>query len=91
MFIRKTSAIQNGPNSIASLEAMTIGGVEQWVLIRGQDRRKPILLWVHGGPGAAQIGFISQYTSEYEKDFLVVNWDQRGAGLSYSKKLRKNR
>ncbi|MEB6550484.1 alpha/beta hydrolase [Heyndrickxia sporothermodurans] len=87
MFIRKTSAIQNGPNSIASLEAMTIGGVEQWVLIRGQDRRKPILLWVHGGPGAAQIGFISQYTSEYEKDFLVVNWDQRGAGLSYSKKI----
>ncbi|MGG4511548.1 alpha/beta hydrolase [Heyndrickxia sporothermodurans] len=87
MFIRKTPAIQNGPNSIASLEAMTIGGVEQWVLIRGQDRRKPILLWVHGGPGAAQIGFISQYTSEYEKDFLVVNWDQRGAGLSYSKKI----
>ncbi|MGE8204831.1 alpha/beta fold hydrolase [Heyndrickxia sp. NPDC080065] len=87
MFIRRTPAIQNAPNSISSLESMTIGGVEQWLLLRGWDQSKPILLWVHGGPGAAQISYIRQFTRELEKEYLVVNWDQRGTGLSFSKNI----
>ncbi|HEY2491329.1 MAG TPA: alpha/beta hydrolase [Paenibacillus sp.] len=87
MFTRKTPIIKNAPNNIASLEMHIIGGVEQWLLMRGHDHNKPILLWIHGGPGGAQIGFIRQYCSDLEKDFLVVNWDQRGAGLSYSKNI----
>ncbi|KLT17946.1 alpha/beta fold hydrolase [Neobacillus vireti] len=89
MFTNKTQTIPNAPNSIASLEKINIGGVEQWLLLRGHDQSKPIILWVHGGPGGAQIGFISRYSSELEKDFLVVNYDQRGAGLSFSKKTPK--
>lgn len=87
MFIRKTPRIENATHSIAFLEKHLIGGINQWLLIRGQDSRKPILLWIHGGPGAAQIGFNRHYCTDLEQDFIVVNWDQRGAGLSYSSRI----
>ncbi|MGE6258353.1 alpha/beta fold hydrolase [Heyndrickxia sporothermodurans] len=89
MFTRKTSVIPDAPNGISSLESVTLGDVKQWILLRGKDKNKPIVLCVHGGPGAAQIGFISHYTAELEKNFLIVNWDQRGSGLSFSNKITK--
>src|SRR5690625_4422971 len=69
-------------NSITSLESVRIGGVKQWVLIRGADKNNPLLLFIHGGPGSGQIGFIRKYEQELEKHLIVVNWDQRGAGKS---------
>ncbi len=41
------------PQSIDTLEAVKLGGWEQWLLIRGKDRRAPILLWLHDGPSGA--------------------------------------
>lgn len=70
------------PLSIACLERMKIGGVDQWVLIRGSNRYKPLLLILHGGPGSAQIAFVRRFQAELERKFVVVNWDQRGAGKS---------
>jgi pimeloyl-ACP methyl ester carboxylesterase len=78
---RHTPAIK-GENSITELFAIPINGVKQWLLIRGADRTKPVLLFVHGGPGSAQIGIMRNYQKELEKNFVVVQWDQRGAGLS---------
>jgi pimeloyl-ACP methyl ester carboxylesterase len=75
--------------SIASIERVKIGGVDQYILLRGMDRNNPILLFLHGGPGAAQIGFARHYQTDLEKHFLVVNWDQRGSGKSYSRKISK--
>jgi proline iminopeptidase len=63
---------------------VTIGGIEQWVTIRGDDERKPVLLLLHGGPGDVQSPFISTY-APYEKDFVLVQWDQRGAGRTFAK------
>ena len=71
------------PQGIDSLESVRLGGVDQWIQIRGHDRSKPILLFLHGGPGFPQMPF-SHLNAELEKDFVVVQWDQRGAGKSYS-------
>lgn len=86
MFTRKAAKII-GPNAISELKSVTIGGVKQWVYIRGEDVSNPILLMLHGGPGSGQIGFIRSFQRYLEKDFVVVQWDQRGAGLSYSKRI----
>ena len=69
------------PDAISELIPAEIGGMIQWLLIRGADRNAPILLWLHGGPGSAQMP-IHGLTAELERDFVVVHWDQRGAGKS---------
>jgi pimeloyl-ACP methyl ester carboxylesterase len=67
---------------IASIEKVKLGGVDQWIEIRGEDRAKPILLFLHGGPGFPQMPF-AHLNADLEKHFVVVQWDQRGAGKSY--------
>lgn len=83
---RSTTSI-NRQSSISILESVVLGGLEQWVLIRGENINNPAILFLHGGPGQAQIGWAPYYQSLLEKDFIVINWDQRGAGLSYSETI----
>jgi proline iminopeptidase len=63
---------------------LPIGGIEQWVTIRGEEASNPILLFVHGGPGDVQSPLVATY-APYEKDFVLVQWDQRGAGRTFQK------
>ena len=69
-------------DSVASLEKVQIGGTQQWILVRGEDVSNPILLWLHGGPGASQMPVARYFSADLEKYFVVVHWDQRGAGKS---------
>ena len=70
--------------SINSLESLTINGVKQWLLIQSNDTTQPILLILHGGPGYAFLPLFHGFNKALEDHFIVVNWDQRGAGRSYS-------
>ena len=75
----KTDKI-DGEHAISSLESVSIGNIEQWLTIRSEDSSNPILLYLHGGPGMGYIPFGSDFNSLIEKHFVVVHWDQRGAG-----------
>lgn len=83
-----TAAKLRVPNTIATpiqeARFVTLGGIEQWITIRGANRANPVLLVVHGGPGDAQSSLRTTYAG-YEKDFTIVHWDQRGAGRTYTK------
>ncbi|MBB3126467.1 pimeloyl-ACP methyl ester carboxylesterase [Paenibacillus rhizosphaerae] len=70
------------PEGIAESGFVRIGGIEQWVTVRGENRRNPVLLLVHGGPGSVYSIF-SPLLRSWEKDFTIVQWDQRGAGKTF--------
>lgn len=76
--------------SLDSIEPVELGGLRQWIALRSQDTTKPILLFLHGGPGGARIASSRKPQQELEKDFIVVDWDQRGAGRSYSSALNSD-
>ena len=77
------------PGSIAEAGYATLGGLDQWVMIRGENVANPILVVLHGGPGFSDTTFLRYHTPEIEKGFVVVYWDQRGAGRSYRPSLTK--
>jgi pimeloyl-ACP methyl ester carboxylesterase len=64
-----------------------IGGIDQWIAVQGQDRRNPLILYLHGGPGEAQSPFLEQFLP-WQRDFTVANWDQRGAGKTFGRNGR---
>jgi len=64
---------------------VSIGGIEQWVTIRGEDRSNPVLLFLHGGPGDVTNPWTFAFFAPWEKYFTVVQWDQRGAGRTLRK------
>lgn len=62
-----------------------IGGIEQYISIRGEDRDNPVILFLHGGPGDATNPWGYMAFRSWLKDFTVVQWDQRGAGRTLRK------
>jgi pimeloyl-ACP methyl ester carboxylesterase len=75
---------QRAAQRIEEASFIRIGDIEQWVTIRSNDRRNPVLLLLHGGPGDVQSSLVSTYVP-YEKDFVLAQWDQRGAGRTFAK------
>jgi pimeloyl-ACP methyl ester carboxylesterase len=71
---------------VSSLVKLKIGGVDQWLLVRGRDRSRPVLLLVQAGPGfpIIQEAGVLQRRLRLEDDFVVAYWDQRGCGKSFS-------
>lgn len=72
------------PNSIAEVGWVHLGGLDQWVMIRGEDIANPPLILLHGGPGMSETALFRRFNASLERSFTVVYWDQRGAGKSYS-------
>jgi len=70
------------PGGVQETFSAPIGGVSQWLTVRGQDRANPVLLFVHGGPASPTMPTLWQFQRPLEEYFTVVQWDQRAAGKS---------
>lgn len=85
------TALAQSPGATASTMQLKeegfiqIGGIGQWITIKGEDKRNPVILFLHGGPGDAGSPFAESVFGAWEKDFTLVQWDQRGAGRTYGK------
>jgi len=62
-----------------------VGGIEQWVTIRGESSANPVILFLHGGPGNTLSPYADGLFGSWQENFTLVQWDQRGAGRTYGR------
>src|SRR5678816_196283 len=67
-----------------------LGGVDQWVMIRGEDLSNPPLICLHGGPGFSETWLQRYFNCLLEKSFTIVYWDQRGTRKSFHPSITKS-
>jgi proline iminopeptidase len=70
------------PEGVEELLRVPLGGVDQWISVRGLHRDNPMILFIHGGPGFPAMPLAWAYQKPWEEYFTVVHWDQRGVGKS---------
>lgn len=81
-FTNENGTVLNG--SLSEKSWVELNGVEMGMIIKAKDQTKPVLLFIHGGPGMPEYWLTKNYPTFLEDYFTVVWWDQRGSGLSYS-------
>lgn len=69
-----------GAHAVDEAKYVQIGGIDQWITIRGEDRDNPVLLFLHGGPGDVTNPWSYAIFRPWLEHFAVVQWDQRGSG-----------
>ncbi len=74
----------SGIRPIAELRRIEINGRVEWLSIRGEDRTKPVVLFLAGGPGGSHLATARYYFKPLESDYVVVTWEQPGAAKSFS-------
>jgi membrane protease YdiL (CAAX protease family) len=75
------------PNSVAEAGYVRLGGVDQWVMVRGENVANPALIVLHGGPGMSEMAFFRHFNAPLERHFTVIHWDQRGTGKSFDRNM----
>ena len=73
------------PGALNEERFIPIGGIEQWITIKGDDRANPVVLMLHGGPGNTLSPFADAIYGAWEKQFTLVQWDQRAAGKTFGR------
>jgi pimeloyl-ACP methyl ester carboxylesterase len=76
--------------SIAEIAYRRLGGIDQWVMVRGERVANPPLILLHGGPGLSETALFRYFNAPLEKSFTVVHWDQRGAGKSFDRTIPRS-
>ena len=71
------------PNGIDEPMFVAVGGIMQWITIRGQNRDNPVVLFLHGGPGTPTNLLDFRFAKAWTPTFTLVQWDQRGAGKTF--------
>ena len=74
----------NAQPKIHEQNFILINGIEQWVTIKGESS-KPVVLFLHGGPGSPMSPYSDSLFKDWEKNFIIVQWDQRGTGKTFGK------
>ncbi len=87
LLFNQTRLAIDASRGISEATFVSIGGIDQWIQIRGEDRDNPVLLWLNGGPGASMIP-ATPVLRPFEKNFTVVLWDQRGEGRTFQRSGR---
>lgn len=64
-------------------EFTSINGDRQWLAVMGKPASGPIVLVLHGGPGASETVLFRHFNRALESAVRVAYWDQRGAGRSF--------
>jgi len=82
--IENTAADSIIKNRVSEEKYILINGIEQWVTIKGEIS-KPVILFIHGGPGSPISPYSVNLYKDWEKDFIIVQWDQRGTGRTYGR------
>lgn len=62
---------------------ISLGNFMQKIHIRTEDESRPVLLFLHGGPGVCNRHTIMTDHKDLLDTFTIVTWDQRGSGGSY--------
>jgi hypothetical protein len=57
-----------------------IGGIDQWVRIRSEDRASPVVLVLHGGMALSYMAFTPVF-QPWEKHFTVVRKAGKGKSI----------
>lgn len=70
-------------SGVQKTEFINLGGIEQYVQIRGQDASNPVIVFLHGGPGNNAAYYSYYWQAELEKNYTIIHWDQRGSGNTY--------
>lgn len=60
-----------------------LGGEKQYVEITGTTVDKPVLLFLHGGPGWPQTPHLRYFNADLTESMTLVAWEQRGCGKSF--------
>ncbi len=79
LFIISTIKAQK---QVKTHEGVEIGGIKQWIGAKSDDDSKPLLLFLHGGPGFSSRAYSKKFIKHLKKDFIVAQWDQRDTGIT---------
>ncbi|MCL1803173.1 MAG: alpha/beta hydrolase [Eubacteriaceae bacterium] len=84
--IRGVSSIMHRlPNRIQEKAYISLGGIEQYINVRGKSAQNPVVIWLHGGPGNPDTFLTTSFQRKMEDSYTFVRWDQRGCGRTYYK------
>lgn len=69
------------------IDYLDVNNYKQGVVVVDNDLTKPLLIFVHGGPGSPEFALFEQKCPELFDYFICCFPEQRGAGLSAIKKI----
>ncbi|WP_075349259.1 alpha/beta fold hydrolase [Algoriphagus marinus] len=67
---------------IRTKDGVQINGLKQYIEVEAKDSSKPVLLFLHGGPGFSSRSYFNSIKKGLLNDFILVQWDQRETGIT---------